>query len=131
MFILLPFVVDWPLNEDYRYGCPSPSPKTLVPEPHHRVVLAVRRALLQGYQCVVGDLDVLGAHLRAALGDVAEAQAVLFLCLFGPTLERVQRMHVELGLTHQIPRACERLLVLLVITHHVAGVLAKEALGAP
>ena len=132
MFILLPFVVDWPLYEDYpRERRPLHLVlEQLVPEPHHRVVLAVHRALLQRDQRVVGDLDVLGAHLGAALGDVAEAQPVFVLRLLGTTVQRVQRMHVEFGLTHQIPRAGERLLVLFVITHHVAGVLAQEALDA-
>ncbi len=48
-------------------------------QPHHGIVGAVGDALLQGDQRVVGDLDVLGADLGAALGDVAQAQPVLLL----------------------------------------------------
>src|SRR5262249_31087080 len=140
---LLPFDVDWPLYEDYprerraqrlrqclSVPAPSPSPEEFVPEPHHRIVLAIGRALLERDERIVGDLDVLGADLGAALGDVAEAQPVLLLRLHGTTVERVQRMHIEFGLAHQVARARERLLVLFVITHHVAGVLAQEALDA-
>src|SRR6185437_10910798 len=101
----------------------------LVAEPDQRVVLAVGDALLHRDQRVVRDLDVLGADLGAALGDVAEAQAVLLLRLLAP-LTRVERVHVELGDAHQVARTGERLLVLLVIAHHVAGVLAQVALDA-
>src|ERR1700753_1695808 len=47
------------------------APEHLVTEPHDRVVLGVGHAFLHGDQRVVGDLDVFGAHLGAALGDVA------------------------------------------------------------
>src|SRR4051794_23369653 len=43
----------------------------LVAQPHQRVVLAVHDSFLHRDDGVVGDLDVLGAHLGAALGDVA------------------------------------------------------------
>src|SRR6188508_1017440 len=52
----------------------SAAAEQLVSQPHHRVVLTVGGALLQRDQRIVGDLDVLGAHLGAALGDVAEAE---------------------------------------------------------
>src|SRR3954451_12305068 len=40
----------------------------------HRIVLAVDYALLHRDDRVVGDVDVLRAHLGAALGDVAHAE---------------------------------------------------------
>src|SRR6266496_6655805 len=48
-------------------------------EPEQRVVFAADDALLQRNQRVVGDLDVLGADLGAALGDVAVAEAEVVL----------------------------------------------------
>src|ERR1700722_18376822 len=48
-------------------------------EPDQRVVLAAGHALLQRDQGVVGDLDVLGAYLGAALGDVAQPEAEVIL----------------------------------------------------
>src|SRR5690606_7449991 len=51
----------------------------LAPQPHQRVVAVARHALLHRDDPVVGDVDVLGAHLRAALGDVAVAEALLVL----------------------------------------------------
>src|SRR6478609_576719 len=113
-----------------RGESPTSPPEELVPQPYDRVVFAVDRALLQRDQRVVRDLDVLGTHFRAALGDVAEAQAVLLLRLHRTLRPGVERVHVEFGLPHQVPGAGERLLVLLVVAHHVAGVLAQEALDA-
>src|SRR5581483_1408438 len=106
-----------------------PAPEELVAEPHHGVVLAVDHPLLHRDECVVGDLDVFRTDLGAALGDVAEAEAVLLLRLVAP-VERVERVHLELGDPHQVPRAGERLLVFLVVADHVTGVLAQEALDA-
>src|SRR5262249_7521097 len=45
----------------------------LPPHPQHRVVILVHDALFQRDDAVVGDLDVLGADLGAALGDVTQA----------------------------------------------------------
>ena len=45
-------------------------------------------------------------------------------------LEGVERVHVELGDPDEEPWTCEDRLVLLVVTDHVAGVLAQEALDA-
>ena len=44
---------------------------------------------------------------------------------------RVERVHLELGVADEQPRAGELVLVLLVIADHVADVLAEEALDAP
>src|SRR5271166_3114221 len=62
-------------------------------EPHERVVLAARDALLHGDQRVVRDLDVLGADLRAALGDVAVAEAEVVLRDV-PAVRLVRRVHL-------------------------------------
>src|SRR5215469_2003896 len=64
----------------------------LVAQPDHRVVFAVGDSFLHRDQRVVGDLDVFRAHLGAALGDVAVAQAELFLRLVTP-VAGVQWMH--------------------------------------
>ena len=45
-------------------------------------------------------------------------------------VEGVERVHVQLGEPDQEARAGEGLLVLLVVAHHVAGVLAQVALDA-
>src|SRR5918998_6134962 len=92
MFTGLPFVVDWPLYEGYPRSTP---PEQLVAQPHHRVVLAVRCAFLHRNQRVVGDLDVLGAHLGAALGDVAVAEALRSLRELLAVGARIQRVHVQ------------------------------------
>ena len=98
-------------------------------EPADRVELHVRHALLHRDDRVVRDLDVLRADLGAALGDVAHADAVLGLGV-AAAVELVGRVHVELGQPDEEPRAGEGFLVVLVVTDHVAHVLAHEALDA-
>src|SRR4051794_18536550 len=95
LLAILPAIACWPF---FRL-----SPEELATQPHDGVVLLVCDALLHGDQRVVGDLDVLWAHLGAALGDVAQAEAVLFLGHV-TTVKRVQRVHRQLGLAHQVPR---------------------------
>src|SRR5262245_28132618 len=97
-------------------------------QPLQRIVEAVDDALLQRNDRVVGDRDVLGADDRAALRDVAEADAVRFLEL-GEAVLGVERVHLERGGVHEEARADE-LVVLLVFAQHVADVLAQEALDA-
>src|SRR5215207_7653615 len=105
-----------------------------LPAAEHRIELEVDDALLERDQRIVGDLDVLRANLSAALRDVAVAQTVIVLCRRRPgqpdILSRVEWVHVELGNPHEETRTGERGLVLLVIAHDVAGVLAQEALDA-
>src|SRR5918997_6301070 len=84
----------------------------LLAQPDDRVVLAVDHALLERDERVVGDLDVLGADLGAALGDVAVAEAVLLLRRL-LAVGDVEGVHVELGDPHEVARAGEVLLVLL------------------
>src|SRR3984957_19436965 len=71
------------------------APRDLAPEPGHGVVAGVDHALLHGDDAVVGDLDVLGAHLGAALGDVAHAEAAVVRQL--AAVVDVERVHLELG----------------------------------
>src|SRR4051812_27304876 len=85
-----------------------------------RIVEPVDDAFLQRNDRVVGDGDVLGADLGAALGDVAVADAVRLLEL-GEAVLGVERMHLERGDVDQEARADE-LLVLVVIAQHVADV---------
>src|SRR6266536_1691933 len=97
-------------------------------EPHDRVDL-VGHPLLQRDDRVVGDVDVLGTHLGAALGDVAEADAALLPDELAPVVG-VERVHLQLGVADEHARPREARLVLLVVADHVADVLAQEALDA-
>ena len=72
-------------------------------------------------------MDVLGAHLGAALGDVAQADLELVLHELAP-VERVERVHVEARQVDQEARPGER--PLLVVADDVTHVLAEEALDA-
>src|ERR1035437_4927703 len=102
----------------------------LRPQPNQRVVLLVHDSFLHGNDGVVGDLDVLGADLSGALGDVAQADPLLVPGEHGTIWVAVQRVHGELGCPDQEPRPREGLLVVVVIANHVTDVLAKEALDA-
>ena len=61
-------------------------------------------ALLERDDRIVGDVDVFGADLGAALGDVAEPQALLRADEVEAVV-RVERMHLQRGETHEEPRA--------------------------
>src|SRR5579863_9023830 len=100
----------------------------LAPEPGDGVVAGVDHALFHGDDAVVGDLDVLGAHLSAALGDVAHAEAAVVREL-APIVD-VEGVHLELGEADEEAGPGVFRLVLLVVTDHVADVLAHEALDA-
>ena len=101
----------------------------LAAQPRHRVVRGVDHPLLQRDDGVVGDLDVLGAHLGAALGDVALAQALLLLEELAPVVD-VEGVHLQLGRAGEEPRTGVGRLVLLVVPDDVAHVLAQVALDA-
>src|SRR3984885_11086598 len=98
----------------------------LAPEPRHRVVAGVDHALLHRDDAVVRDLYVLGAHLGAALGDVAHAQAAVVRQL--PAVVDVEWMHLELGEADEESGPGVVGLVVLVVTDDGADVLAHEAL---
>src|ERR1039458_8158562 len=54
-----------------------PTPAQLAAQPFDRVPMGVGHPLLERNDRVVGDVDVLGADLGAALGDVAVAEPTL------------------------------------------------------
>ena len=72
---------------------------------------------------------MLGADLGAAFGDVAVAEAEVFLGDLA-AVGGVGGVHLKLSDPHQEPRSGEDLLVLRVVSDHVAGVLAQVALDA-
>src|SRR5439155_1306944 len=78
----------------------------------------VGHPLLEGDDPVVGDVDVLGADLGAALGDVAEPNPGVLLDE-GRTIARVQRMHVEARDLDEETRSREHALLVLVIADDV------------
>src|SRR5450756_958256 len=112
-----------------RRAGPRRPPGDLRAEPDERVVLAARHALLHRDDRVIGDLDVLGADLGAALGDVAVPEAELVLRDV-PAVRLVGGVHLKLRDAHEEPGPGERGLVLRVVPDHVAGVLAEVALDA-
>src|SRR6059036_3158919 len=85
------------VSEQIRRGRLSRKRLLLAPElpqePDDRVE-AVRHALLERDDRVVGNVDPLGAHLGAALGDVAEADAGRRAGELGP-VTRVEGVHLE------------------------------------
>src|SRR5664279_3958191 len=72
-------------------------------EPGDRIVLPVDDSLLQRDERIVGDLDVFGADLRAALGDIAQPEAVVVLRDL-LAIEGVERVHVQFGGAHEKAR---------------------------
>ena len=72
---------------------------------------------------------MLGAHLGAALSDVAVPETEILLGHF-LAIQGVEGVHVQLGGTHEKTRAGEGLLVLLVVAHHMADVLTEKAFDA-
>src|SRR5499426_1771175 len=80
---------------DARSALPALLAAELPQQPDDRIQ-RIGRPLFQGDDPVVGDLDVLGADLGAALRDVAEPDPRLVLDE-ARAVARVQRMHVEAG----------------------------------
>src|SRR5205814_8123266 len=97
--------------------------------PGDRIVVRADDALLERDDRVVGDVNVLGADLGAALRDVAEPEAVLRANEVD-AIVRIERMHLQGRETHEEPWSGEAPLVLLVVADDVADVLAQEALDA-
>src|SRR6266849_3988873 len=107
----------------------SPRTATELPQQPHDGVEVVGHPLLHRDDAVVGDVDVLGAHLGAALGDVAEADAGLGPREL-PAVDGVERVHVEAGDLDEEAWPREGRLQLIVVTDDVTDVLAEEALDA-
>src|ERR1700730_10903056 len=104
--------------------CPSNLPH----QHEHGIVEFVNHTLLQWNDRIVRDVDLLGANLGAALGNVAEADAELILKQPRARF-RVEGMHFERRNADEKPRSPE-LLHLLVIAENVAHILAQEAFNA-
>src|SRR4029078_4928376 len=98
------------------------------PDGEQRIIVAIPHALLHRDDGVVGDADVLGAHLGATTGDVAHAGAVVLLELRDAVLG-VQRVHLQTGDADHEARTDE-LVLTLAVAQHVTHVLAQEALDA-
>src|SRR6476661_1120433 len=88
----------------------------LAQQPHDGIEKLVGHPLLERDDRVVGDVDVLGTDLGAALGDVAEADAGRVLDE-GGAVHRVERVHVEARQLDEEARARERALVLFVVAN--------------
>src|SRR5713226_6763738 len=86
----------------------------LTPGPRQRVVVLGHYPLLERNNGVVGDLDLLRTHLRAAFGDVAHADTCARPDQLQPVIG-VQRMHFQRGESDEKPRAGEARLVALMI----------------
>src|ERR1700687_5591330 len=97
-------------------------PSNLPNQHEHGIIEFVNHALLQWNDRIVRDVDLLGANLGAALGNVAEADAELILQQARARL-RVERMHLERRNSNEKPRSSE-LLPLLVVAENVAHILA-------
>src|SRR5262249_31458953 len=86
----------------------------LAEEPQDRVVVAIDHALLEGDDAVVGDVDVLGADLGAALGDVAQPDPTRVAGEL-PAVGGVERVHLQLGQPDEEAGAREAPLLLVVV----------------
>src|SRR5579863_5307654 len=93
----------------------------------HGIIKFIHHALFQRDDRIVGDVDLLGAHLGAAFGDVAQADAEFVLEHAGARL-RIERVHFESRNPDEKPRSSE-LLYLMVLAEYVTHILAQEALN--
>src|SRR5579885_126849 len=116
----------------YSTGAPlarsSRSAANLAYQHRDRIEVAVHHPFFQRNDGVVRDVNLLGTYFRAALRDVAVADAEL-LAQHRNAVRRVQRMHFEAGHAHKKSRAAE-LLLFVMIAQHVADILAQEAFNA-
>src|ERR1700733_13805349 len=90
--------------------------------------MIIHDSFLQRNDSVVGNLNVLRAHLRATFRDVAVADAVRLSQLLEPILG-IERVHLERGGINEKARTDE-FVVLAMVAQDMADVLAKEALDA-
>src|SRR5919106_6560602 len=104
-----------------------PSPD-LAHQPLGRIVVLVGDTLLEGDDGVVGDVDVYRADFGAALGDVAEPEAVVLLEV-GQPVGLVHGVHLQPLVPDEEAWSCE-LGVLVVGPQDVADILAHKALDA-
>src|SRR2546425_11607001 len=116
------------VSEAIRRSRPRLLPAAELAEEPDDGVEVVGHPLLHGDDAIVGDVDMLGADLAAALGDVAEPDPRLLADELR-AVDGVERMHVQAGDLDEESRSRERLLQ-IVVADHVADVLAQEALDA-
>src|SRR6266478_205230 len=88
-------------------------PSNLAHQHEHGIIKFVDHALLQRNDRVIRDVNLLGTHFRAALRDVAQADAEIFLEQTRARF-RIERVHLERGNPDEEPRPAE-LLHLLVL----------------
>src|SRR5215203_2805131 len=100
----------------------------LAHQPFGRVVVLVGDALLEGDDGVVGDVDVDRADLGAALGYVAEPEAVVLLEV-GQPVGLVHGVHLQPLVPDEEAWSCEHR-VLVVGSQDVADILAHKTLYA-
>src|ERR1035437_7295908 len=100
----------------------------LARHPLHRVPMGVGHPLLERDDRVVGDVDVLGAELGAALGDVAVAEPALVTEQIA-AVQDVLGVHLQARHPHEEARP-EEARAQVVGAVDVADVLAEEALDA-
>src|SRR5688500_586676 len=96
--------------------------------PHEGVEVDIGYSFFQGDDAVVGQVDMLRANLRAALGDVAEAYARLLAYPLA-AVETVIGVHIEVGKLDKLARAIESVLA-VVLAQDMTHILAEEALDA-
>src|ERR1035441_149802 len=97
-------------------------------QPPQRIPVAVGEPLLHRDDGVVGDVDVLGADVAAALGDVAETETSPVARQL-TAVEHVLGVHLQAGDADEEAWA-EEAVALIVRADDMAGVLAEEALDA-
>src|SRR5260370_14602667 len=93
-----------------------------------RIIVFIHYPLLERDDGVVGDVDIFGAHLGAALGDVAEPEAQFLLQHLCPR-DAVKGLHLKRSRAHEEARSAE-LLLFAVVAQNVADILAEKALNA-
>src|SRR5439155_3129394 len=93
-----------------------------------RIVELVDDAFLERDDGVVGNRDALRTYVRAALGDVAVADALRRLEV-GAAILDIERMHLERRSVDEVSRTNEPL-VEPMFAQHMADVLAQEAFDA-
>src|SRR5438309_3618221 len=123
--------LSWPVAESQpaQNFCPKHSDAAHLPEQQGQgVEKFVHDALLERDDGVVRNVNLFGTNLRAALRDIAIAQAKLILEQ-ARAVEPVQRMHFEAGHSNEESRAGE-LFLLVVLAKNVANVLAEKAFDA-
>src|SRR5918995_634924 len=93
-----------------------------------RIEELVHHPLLERNDRIIGNRDVFGTNLGAALGDVAVPDTLGPPKVSHPVLH-IQRMHFQCGHMDQ-EAGTDELLVQMVVAEHVADILAEKALDA-